>query len=145
MFLRVGARSLRVFEHECRVKSYLAHQAQCLPVVFFCLAVEAAEYIRSDGCFRYDTSYGRDALQIPFPRVTPVHQFQYPVATALYGQMNELTEVVVSGYGLQGAVAHILRVTGGEAYPHLWNRFCHAGQQVGKGQLFETVRIDILA
>ena len=94
------------------------------------------EDIRRKSAVWHDPPDRRHSVQVPLPRIFPVHQSQYPVASALHRQMNMLAHIRHLRNHPQRLIAHILRMTRRKPDAHIRRLLCHHPQQPGKGNLF---------
>ena len=108
-------------------------------MVFERLVMETAEDISADGCRRQDTPNGSNTLQIPLAGVLTIHQFEDMIRTRLNGQMNELTEVLMTTDGFERLIGHILRMGSRKANTHIRNSLSHNLQQVREVHLGEVM------
>ena len=126
---RIGARTFAVLKHKGTVVLAFAHQAQAQLMILFRLAAVSYKDVCADGAVRDNPTDSSYAVQIPLTGIFAVHQLQDPVASALNGQMNVMTDIRLPGNHMQRLVAHILRMRSGKPYPHLGHLTCHASQQ----------------
>ena len=148
----VGARSLAVLEHECRVEHTFAHQREGLGVVLGSLVVIADEQVGGQSAVGYDAAYCCHALQILLACVLAVHQLEYLCRAALCREVYVLAEVGLVGYGVQDVVGHVFGVGCGEADAHVGHALSHLVQQFGKrtsafdalSGWSKTVAVDVL-
>ena len=132
MFGGVSAGALAVLEHKGGIVAHLTHQRERQLVVFLRFAVITHKDVGGDGTVGHYATDGSHPVEIPLTGVFSVHQVQYAVAAALYGQVDVLAHIGFLGYHLQRFVAHVLGMRGGEAHTHFRHLVRHHAQQLGK-------------
>ena len=130
-----SAGTLRVFEHKSGVETYLTHQGERLLEVFFGFVVIAHKDIGRDAAAGDNAADGIYLLQIILAGVFAVHQFQYPVAAALGGEMYMAAEIRLLGNGMEDVFGHILGIGGGETHAHLGYFTGYEVKELGEGSL----------
>ena len=77
--------------------------------------------VGSESATRDNSSYRLHMVEIFLACIFTVHELQYLVASALYREVDMLTDVWLVGNSVKNVFAHILRVRGGEAHTHIWH------------------------
>ena len=86
-------------------------------MVLLRLAAKTGDDVGGDGTFGHQRLDSPHALHIIVAGIAAVHPFQHGIAARLYGQMDILADVVVTGNGLYQFVGDILGMGGGETHP----------------------------
>ena len=124
-----SAGAFAVFKHKRRVESHFAHQREGFLEIFFRFVVKSGKHVAGDAAVGHGFANFRNAVEIPFAGVFPVHEFEHLVAAALHRQVNVVANIGVRCHGGNNFVGQIFRVAGGEPHTHFRRRFCHDGKQ----------------
>ena len=101
-------------------------------MVFLRFTVITHEYVSRKTTVRYDATDSSHTVEIPLAGIFAVHQFQYPITSALHRQMYMLAHVGHLSNNPQRLVAHILRMRRGESDAHLRSLKRHSAEKIGE-------------
>jgi len=139
MLMSIGSRPFGIFEHKGHVEPDLFHQAKGLQMIFLSFGTETAKEIGRQGTFGEDAPDRLDPVEIPFPVILAVHQFQDPGASRLYRQMNMFADIRIGSHGFQNGLAHVFRMGSGKADPHIRKCFSRHLQQIAETNRFYAI------
>ena len=101
-------------------------------MVFLRFTVITHEYVSRQTTVWYNATDSSHTVELPLAGIFAVHQFQYPVTSALHRQMSMLAHVGDISNNRQRLVAHLLGMRRGESDAHLWSLKRHSAEKIGE-------------
>jgi hypothetical protein len=115
---RQGPRTLRIEEHIGEIVLHDIHQAERISVFFFRLGTKTGYHIgRNPAFLAKNFPDGAHPVEVPFPVIGTVHQFQNPGVPALHGEVDVFADVVVTLHRVEDFIGNVFGVGSRKAYP----------------------------